>query len=241
MLWIWLLCFVFVCNSELIYEGLVVYHDELKLPDLPYDYNALEPYIDEATVKVHHLGHHKTYGDNTNKALKEWREADPTSPLARSSIVRILQEITQVPETWQVAIRNNGGGFVNHVIYWATMCPNGGGSPSGELMMQINRAFGSYVAFQEHFTSAASKLFGSGYVWLCENVKGGLVIMSTKNQDSPLSDGLYPLLVVDIWEHAYYLKHQNKRAGYIQSWWNTVCWDEVPKLQRFWHQSRNSL
>ena len=107
---------------------------------------------------------------------------DPTSPLARSSIVQILQKITEVPETWQVAIRNNGGGFVNHVIYWATMCPGGGGSPSGELLMQISRSFGSYVAFQEHFTSAASKLFGSGYVWLCENAKGDLVITSSKNQ-----------------------------------------------------------
>jgi Fe-Mn family superoxide dismutase len=194
-----------------------------ELPALPYAHDALEPYIDAQTMEIHHGRHHATYVNNLNAALESH------TALAEKSIEDLLRNIDQVPESIRTAVRNNGGGHANHSLFWQIMSPNGGGEPSGELANAINQAFGSFDRFKEEFTKAATTRFGSGWAWLVVKKDGSLAVTSTPNQDSPLMDGDTPILGLDVWEHAYYLKYQNKRPEYIKAFWNVVNWDEVAK------------
>jgi Fe-Mn family superoxide dismutase len=191
-----------------------------ELPKLPYAFDALEPNIDAKTMEIHHDKHHKGYTDNLNKAIEG-------TDLANKSIEEILKNLDMKNK----AVRNNGGGFFNHSLFWKVMSPNGGGKPSGDLAKAIDDAFGSFDAFKEKFSEAAKTQFGSGWAWLCVNKGGKLEVSSTPNQDNPLmpgtdSDG-YPILGLDVWEHAYYLKYQNKRPDYVSAFWNVVNWEEV--------------
>jgi len=192
------------------------------LPPLPYDYNALEPHIDEQTMRIHHDKHHDSYVKNLNAALEG--HAD----LARKSIEDLLAHLDAVPENIRTAVRNNGGGHANHTLFWEVMRPGGAREPSGALSEAINSSFGGLSQFKEQFAKAGATRFGSGWAWLVSS-KGKLAIESTPNQDSPLMEGKTPLLGLDVWEHAYYLKYQNKRPDYITAWWNVVNWDEVAK------------
>ncbi len=194
------------------------------LPDLPYDYNALEPHVDEQTMRIHHDKHHGTYVTNLNAALEKHPEFD-----AGNDIDALLRRIDEVPEDIRTAVRNNGGGHANHTMFWEIMGPNGGGQPSGALADAINSAFGSFDEFKAKFGDAGKTRFGSGWSWLIVGKDGGLQVISTANQDSPLMDGQYPVMGLDVWEHAYYLKYQNRRPDYIEAWWNTVNWDEVAR------------
>ncbi|XP_078579287.1 superoxide dismutase [Mn]-like [Branchiostoma floridae x Branchiostoma japonicum] len=222
------------------YKGIQLFADEYPVPPLPYEYDALEPYIDERTARVHHLGHHAGYTKKMNAALKAWRdEVGPGVGLQSNSILHILENLNQVPDKHRTAIRNNGGGFVNHAIYWATMSPQREGEPprlpEATLATEIIANFQNFSNFQEQFTNTAKTLFGSGYVWLSRNPREQtLIIHTTANQDSPISDKLRPILVIDIWEHAYYLKHQNKRPDHIQDWWALVDWGQVKALSDWW-------
>jgi Fe-Mn family superoxide dismutase len=191
-----------------------------ELPPLPYDYNALEPYIDTQTMQIHHDLHHGTYVTNLNNAIKE-------SAVADWSLEDLVSRINEVPENIRTAVRNNGGGHINHSMFWQIMGPNKGGAPSGELASAIDQTFGSFEKFKETFKDAGVKRFGSGWVWLVLDKSGKLQVISTANQDSPLMDGLYPVMGNDVWEHAYYLKYQNKRPAYLDAWWNVVNWDVV--------------
>jgi len=192
-----------------------------KLPDLSYDYNALEPSIDARTMEIHHTKHHTGYTNNLNNAIKD-------SALENLSIEYILKDISK----YSVAVRNNGGGFFNHKLFWEIMSPNGGGKPKGDLLDNINRDFGSFETFKDLFNKAATTRFGSGWAWLV-NQNGKLVVSSTPNQDNPLMDVAEvkgtPILGLDVWEHAYYLKYQNKRPEYIDAFWNVIDWDQVAK------------
>ena len=190
-----------------------------EVPPLPYDYNALEPHIDEATMKLHHDKHHQAYVDKANAALEgtEW-DGKP--------IEEVLQNLDSLPSDKQAAVRNNGGGHHNHSLFWEWMSPDGGGEPSGALAEAIKSAFGSFDDFKTKLKDAGVARFGSGWAWLVHD-GSGLAIVSTPNQDNPVSDGKTPLLGVDVWEHAYYLKYQNKRPDYIDAWWNVVNWDKV--------------
>ena len=192
------------------------------LPDLPYAYDALEPTIDEKTMRIHHGKHHQGYTDKLNNAIEgtEWDG---------KSIEEILRNIDSVPENIRTAVRNNGGGYANHSLFWPTMSPDGGGEPSGALADAINDAFGSFDAFKEKFSEAAKGQFGSGWGWLVADENGNLRVYSTANQDSPYMQGHTPLLGLDVWEHAYYLNYQNRRPDYVSSWWDVVNWDEVGK------------
>ncbi|MDI3328562.1 MAG: superoxide dismutase [Alicyclobacillaceae bacterium] len=194
-----------------------------QLPPLPYAYNALEPYIDELTMQIHHDRHHATYVNNLNAAL----EGHPD--LQAKSIEDLLRGIDSVPENIRTAVRNNGGGHANHTLFWEIMGPNAGGEPTGDLAAAINSTFGSFEAFKDQFTKAALGRFGSGWAWLVVKPGGKLEITSTANQDSPYMDGDTPILGLDVWEHAYYLKYQNKRPDYVAAWWNVVNWDAVAK------------
>ncbi len=195
------------------------------LPPLPYDYAALEPHIDEQTMRIHHDKHHATYVNNVNTALENQPE------LQGKSIEELLRDINSVPENIRTAVRNNGGGHANHTLFWEIMGPNGGGQPTGELAAAIDQSFGSFDAFKEQFAKAATTRFGSGWAWLLAD-GGRLEITSTQNQDSPLMEGRTPILGLDVWEHAYYLKYQNRRPDYINAWWNTVNWDAVSERFR---------
>lgn len=192
-----------------------------ELPPLPYDLAALEPVIDSRTVEIHYTKHHATYLKNFNAALEK------APDLAGKTVEEILGDLSLVPEEIRTAVRNNGGGFYNHNVYWASMAPGKGGSPSGSIAAGIASVFGGFDAFKEAFEKAGVGRFGSGYAWLSKKPDGSLLIHSTANQDCPLSEGLKPLLVVDVWEHAYYLNYQNRRADYLSSWWNLVNWDVV--------------
>lgn len=194
-----------------------------ELPELPYAYNALEPYIDEQTMTIHHTKHHAGYVNNLNAALEKYPE------LQQYSVEDLLRNIHSVPEDIRTAVRNNGGGHANHSLFWTVMSPNGGGTPTGELAQAINEAFGSFDAFKETFTRAALTRFGSGWAWLVVDGFGKLRVYSTPNQDSPYMHGFTPILGLDVWEHAYYLKYQNRRAEYVNNWWNVVNWDEVAR------------
>lgn len=190
-----------------------------ELPPLPYDYNALEPYIDEATMRLHHDKHHAAYTNNLNAAVEG-------TDLANLSIEEILRKGVAVLPT---AVRNHGGGFYNHNLFWRMMSPRGGGTPTGELATAIHQTFGGFDPFKEQFSKAAATLFGSGWAWLVY-ANGRLEVSSTPNQDCPLMEGKTPLLALDVWEHAYYLKYQNRRPEYIAAWWNVVNWDYVAEL-----------
>ncbi|MBT2701563.1 superoxide dismutase [Neobacillus sp. C211] len=193
-----------------------------ELPQLPYAENALEPHIDKETMNIHHTRHHNTYVTNLNNALAGNEE------LLSKSVEEVIANLDAVPEAARTAVRNNGGGHANHSLFWQILSPNGGGAPTGELADAISSKFGSFESFKEEFAKAATTRFGSGWAWL--SVSGGeLEVSSTPNQDSPLMEGKTPILGLDVWEHAYYLKYQNKRPDYISSFWNVVNWDEVSK------------
>ena len=193
-----------------------------ELPPLPYEYNALEPYIDTQTMQLHHDKHHQTYVTNLNNALKD-------HPFASLQPEEILRRINEVPDAVRTAVRNSGGGHVNHTMFWQIMKPNGGGEPTGDIANAITSSFGSFDAFKTAFNDAATKQFGSGWAWLTLGQDGKLQISSSPNQDSPLLNGVYPILGNDVWEHAYYLKYQNRRPEYLSNWWNVVNWDEINK------------
>ncbi len=195
-----------------------------ELPALPYAYNALEPHVDEQTMTIHHTKHHNAYLTKLNAAL----EGHPA--LASKSVEDILADLDSVPESIRTAVRNNGGGYANHNLFWQIMAPNGGGTPTGPIGDAITSAFGSFDSFKEQFATAATGRFGSGWAWLVVDGSGNLVVMSTPNQDSPISQGMKPILGLDVWEHAYYLKYQNRRPDYIAAWWNTVNWARVSEL-----------
>ncbi|GHO44628.1 superoxide dismutase [Ktedonospora formicarum] len=193
-----------------------------ELPPLPYEYNALEPYIDTETMHLHHDKHHATYVTNLNNALQGHE-------FANLPIDEVLRRLNEVPEGVRTAVRNNGGGHSNHSMFWQIMMPNGGGEPTGEIASAINAKFGSFENFKTAFNDAGAKRFGSGWAWLVADRNGNLEVTSTANQDSPLSEGLYPVLGNDVWEHAYYLKYQNRRPEYLNAWWNVVNWNEINK------------
>jgi len=190
-----------------------------ELPKLPYEYNALEPHIDEQTMKIHHTKHHQAYIDKLNGAIKgtEFESMD---------INELLQKLDSVPKDIRMAVRNNGGGYSNHTFFWKIMAPNAGGEPTGAVGDAINEAFGSFDKFKEQFIDAGVKQFGSGWAWLIAD-NGKLSITSTPNQDTPIMDGKKAILGVDVWEHAYYLKYQNKRPDYLAAWFNVVNWAKV--------------
>ena len=189
------------------------------LPDLPYAHDALEPHIDTRTMQIHHGKHHQGYTNKLNAALEGHDD------LQGKSVENILRDIDAVPEAIRGAVRNNGGGYANHSLFWSVMAPDGGGDPSGNLADAINDAFGSFDAFKTQFAAAAGGRFGSGWAWLA--VDGNLKVYSTANQDSPYMQGHTPILGLDVWEHAYYLNYQNRRPDYVGAWWNVVNWDEV--------------
>jgi superoxide dismutase, Fe-Mn family len=192
------------------------------LPDLPYDHSALEPHIDARTMEIHHGKHHKTYVEKLNAAIEGHDE------LQMDSIDELMRNFNKVPADIQGPVRNNGGGHANHSLFWTVMSADGGGQPSGDLGSAIDSTFGSFDDFKTKFSDAGVNRFGSGWAWLI--VDGGkLDVISTANQDSPLMDGKTPILGLDVWEHAYYLKYQNVRPDYIKAWWNVVNWDEVAK------------
>ncbi|MFZ5624383.1 MAG: superoxide dismutase [Gemmatimonadota bacterium] len=193
------------------------------LPPLPYAYNALEPHIDEQTMRIHHGKHHATYVNNLNAAL----EGHPA--LQTLSIEALLGDLSQVPEAIRTAVRNNGGGHYNHTLLWEIMIPGGAQEPTGKLAQAINATFGSFAAFKEQFARAATSRFGSGWAWLSVGKDKQLVLESTPNQDTPVMEGRTPVLGCDVWEHAYYLKYQNRRPDYVNAWWNVVNWTEVGK------------
>jgi Fe-Mn family superoxide dismutase len=192
-----------------------------KLPALKYDYNALEPHIDKMTMEIHHTKHHQAYVDNLNKALEGYENYQDLE------IWQLIADLNSLPEEIKTAVRNNGGGHLNHMIFWDTMSPNGGGNPTGQLADRMKEDFSSFENFKNEFKKAALGRFGSGWAWLIKNENGKLEITSTANQDNPVTDGKKPLLGIDVWEHAYYLKYQNRRADYIDSWFNVVDWDKV--------------
>ncbi|WP_455381719.1 superoxide dismutase [Salinispira pacifica] len=191
-----------------------------KTPDLPYAYNALEPYIDEQTMRIHHDKHHEGYVSKLNAAVQG-------SEYENWDVVKLIRELNSLPENIRTAVRNNGGGHINHSLFWPMMAPKAGGAPSGDVGGAINSAFGSFDKFKEQFTAAATSRFGSGWAWLVVNKSGKLEVLSTPNQDSPYTDGHTPILGIDVWEHAYYLKYQNKRAEYVGNFFNLINWNQV--------------
>jgi len=195
------------------------------LPPLPYDYNALEPHIDEQTMRIHHDKHHAAYVNNLNAALEKHPE------LANKSVDDLVKGINTVPEDIRTAVRNNGGGDINHTMFWGIMGPKKGGAPTGPIADAIKSTFGDFEKFKTQMNDAGAKRFGSGWAWLLD-VGGKLVVESTANQDSPLMEGKKPILGIDVWEHAYYLKYQNRRPDYLAAWWNVVNWDAVNKRFR---------
>jgi Fe-Mn family superoxide dismutase len=192
-----------------------------KLPDLPYGHGDLEPHIDGRTMTIHHGKHHQAYVNNLNAAL----EGHPD--LQDKSVLDLIIELNSIPEDIRTAVRNNGGGHLNHTMFWTLMSPKGGGSPGSILGGKIDEAFGSFDEFKAQFKKAGMTQFGSGWAWLVVNGDGNLEVTKTPNQDNPLSQGLVPILGVDVWEHAYYLNYQNRRADYIDAWWNVVDWEQV--------------
>lgn len=194
-----------------------------ELPQLPYAYDALEPHIDARTMEIHHSKHHAAYTSNLNGALESAPE------LAGKLVEEILTDLNAVPEGVRMAVRNNGGGYANHSLFWSIMASEGGGEPDGSLAEAIGSAFGDFASFKDQLSKAAVGRFGSGWGWLAVGGGGSLQVLSTPNQDSPLSGGMTPILGVDVWEHAYYLNYQNRRADYVAAWWNVVNWAEVDK------------
>ncbi|MCX8009412.1 MAG: superoxide dismutase [Patescibacteria group bacterium] len=193
------------------------------LPDLSYSYNALEPYIDEQTMRIHHDLHHGTYVKNLNEALSQYPE------WFERSIEEIMANLSQIPENIRTKVRNNGGGHYNHALFWEIMKPGGAKEPTGPLRDAIQRECGDFETFKKHFSDKGLGRFGSGWVWLVKNSDGSVTIMDTPNQDNPVMEGKKPILGLDVWEHAYYLKYQNRRGEYIQAWWHVVNWTEVER------------
>jgi superoxide dismutase, Fe-Mn family len=193
------------------------------VPPLPYDYKALEPHIDEQTMRVHHDKHHAAYVNNLNGAL------EPHPDLQKKSIEELLTGLDKVPEGIRAKVRNNGGGHYNHTMFWEMMAPGGAKEPGGTLSTAINKAFGSFATFKEQFTKACTDRFGSGWGWLIADRNGKLTVESTPNQDSPIMEGKTPVLGCDVWEHAYYLKYQNRRPDYVAAWWNVVNWTDIAR------------
>ena len=191
-----------------------------ELPPLPYDFAALEPHIDAQTMQIHHGKHHQAYVNNLNAALEKHTD------LQKMSAEELLRNLGSVPEDIRPAVRNNGGGHVNHTMFWKMMAPNAGGPPSGGVAEAIKASFGGFDSFKEQFAKAGVSRFGSGWAWLIDN-NGKLSIESTANQDNPISDGKKPILGIDVWEHAYYIDHRNARAKYVEAWWNLVNWDHA--------------
>jgi Fe-Mn family superoxide dismutase len=192
------------------------------LPKLPYEFNALEPHIDARTMEIHHDKHHQAYVNNLNTAIGKHPE------LEKKSVEDLLKDLNAVPDDIRGAVRNNGGGHFNHSMFWEIMSPKGGGEPKGALADAIKKAFGDFPAFKEKLAAAAVGQFGSGWAWLVKD-DSGVAVMSTPNQDNPISQGKVAILGVDVWEHAYYLNYQNRRPDYVAAWWNVVNWDEVSK------------
>ena len=192
-----------------------------KLPPLKYPNNALEPHIDTRTMAIHHDKHHQAYVDNLNKALESYPD------LQEKMTLELLHDLDSLPEEIRTAVRNHGGGHANHSMFWKSLSPDGGGTPQGNLADSINEAFGSFSDFKEAFTKAAMSVFGSGWTWLCLDDEGNLLITTTANQDNPVSRDLIPLVGLDVWEHAYYLNYENRRADYITAWWNVISWKFV--------------
>ena len=192
-----------------------------ELPPLPYAEDALEPHIDARTMRIHHDKHHAAYTNNLNAALEGHGD------LAGKSIEALLGDLNALPEAIRTTVRNNGGGFANHNLFWEIMGPDAGGEPTGELGAAINNTFGGFAAFKEQFSKAAATRFGSGWAWLYVDGGGKLAVGSTPNQDTPLMEGNTPILGLDVWEHAYYLTYQNRRPDYVTAWWNVVNWDAV--------------
>ena len=195
-----------------------------EVPPLPYPYNALEPHIDEQTMRIHHDKHHAAYVAKLNEALQNH------SQLQSKSVEELLSGLSSLPDSIRTAVNNHGGGHLNHTIFWNTMGPNAGGQPSGALADAIKSTFGSFDSFKEKFSAAAAGRFGSGWGWLCLEKSGALLLRDFANQDNPLTAGLKPVLGLDVWEHAYYLKYQNRRPDYIAAWWNVVNWKAVEQL-----------
>jgi superoxide dismutase, Fe-Mn family len=192
-----------------------------QLPPLPYDYSALEPHIDAQTMTLHHDKHHAAYVNNLNTALEKHPQ------LASKSVEDLLRDLNSVPEDIRTTVRNNGGGHMNHTMFWQIMKKQGGGPPTGRIAGEINSAFGSFAEFQKQFNDAGAKRFGSGWVWLVRSKAGKLEVISSANQDNPIIDGHHAIMGNDVWEHAYYLKYQNRRPEYLAAWWNVVNWDAV--------------
>ena len=194
-----------------------------EVPPLPYAYDALEPHIDEQTMHLHRDKHHQAYVTNLNAAIEKHPELSGKSP------EDLLKDLNSIPEDIRAAVRNNGGGHVNHTMFWEIMKPGGGGEPTGRLAEAITSTFGSFDALKAAVNDAGVKRFGSGWTWLVKTADGKLAVISTANQDNPMSEGHFPIFGNDVWEHAYYLKYQNKRPDYLAAWWNTVNWDAVSK------------
>lgn len=195
--------------------------EPFKLPPLPYAYNALEPYIDEETMRFHHDKHHATYTKNLNAAINKYPN------FKSQSVNKLLMSLDTLPKDIRQTVRNDGGGYSNHTIFWEIMSPNGGGEPKGAIAQAIQKDFGSFEAFQTEFTNAGDKVFGSGWVWLVLDKSGKLRVINLPNQDSPIMQGFSPIMGNDVWEHAYYLKYRNNRDEYLKQWWNVVKWEEV--------------
>lgn len=192
-----------------------------ELPPLPYSNDALEPYIDAQTMQIHHDNHHGTYVSKLNAALENH------SDLQNKSVDELIRDLNTLPNAVKSAVRNNGGGYFNHTIFWTLMAPNAGGEPNGAIAQAINETFGDFENFKQRFNDAGAGQFGSGFVWLVRTADGKLDVVSTPNQDNPLTEGHFPIMGNDVWEHAYYLKYQNRRAEYLKQWWNVVNWNEV--------------
>lgn len=193
------------------------------LPILTYAFDALEPFIDTQTMNIHYSKHHQAYVDNVNAALAKYPE------VAEIELLELLKDLDKVPADIRGAVRNNGGGHINHTMFWEVMAPNGKKEPTGALLSEIEKTFGTLSSMKEQFATAAKTRFGSGWAWLVVTADNELKIVSTANQDNPVSEGLTPILGLDVWEHAYYLKYQNRRPEYIEQWWNVVNWDVVEK------------
>jgi len=205
--------------------SLIAQGQQFTLPPLPYDYDALEAYIDSETMTLHHDKHHASYVKNLNEAIA------PYPDLQGQSVEELLLNLDSVPEDIRTTVQNNAGGHANHTMFWSIMTPDSQGQPTGEIAEAIDLAFGDFATFQTEFNTAGKKQFGSGWAWLVMDSDGKLAVTSTANQDSPLINGQYPILGNDVWEHAYYLKYQNKRTDYLDAWWNVVNWEEIN--QRF--------
>lgn len=192
-----------------------------QLPELKYSYNSLEPHIDAKTMEIHHTKHHAAYITNLNKALEKYPD------LANKSVEDLIKDLKGIPEDIRIAIKNNGGGHLNHSMFWEIMSPKGGGNPVGNLAEEIAKTFTNFETFKKEFAKAAMGRFGSGWAWLILDTNKKLSIVSTANQDNPLTDGNMPIIGLDVWEHAYYLNYQNKRADYVTAWWNVVDWISI--------------